>query len=140
MRKFLPLLLAVVMFCFSVVPVHAEQAQPYYNNTMTVSGSFVITSTGEAIAAYSITGYQDYFKSAITVVYIEKLTLGLFWTRVDNGMPDKEWSDFTSINPYINEHSIQLESRGTYRAVFEFNVMGTGGPRDVIETKVEATW
>ena len=140
MRKFLPLLLAVVMFCFSVVPVHAEQAQPYYNNTMTVSGSFVITSTGEAIAAYSITGYQDYFKSAITVVYIEKLTLGLFWTRVDNGMPDKEWSDFTSTNPYINEHSIQLESRGTYRAVFEFNVMGTGGPRDVIETKVEATW
>lgn len=140
MRKFLPLLLAVVMFCFSVVPVHAEQAQPYYNNTMTVSGSFVITSTGEAIAAYSITGYQDYFKSAITVVYIEKLTLGLFWTRVDNGMPDKEWSDFTSLNPYTNEHSIQLEKRGTYRAVFEFNVMGTGGSRDVIETKVEAMW
>lgn len=140
MRKFLTLLLVIATLCLSATPVRAEAAQPYYNNTMTVSASFVITSSGEAIAAYSITGYEDYFKSAITVVYIEKLTLGLFWTRVDNGMPDKEWSDFTSLNPYINEHSIQLESRGTYRAVFEFNVMGTGGPRDVIETKVEATW
>lgn len=140
MRKFLTLLLVVAIFCSSVTPVQAAQVQPYYNNTMSVSSSFIITSSGEAIVAYSITGYEDYFKSAITVIYIEKLTLGLFWTRVDNGMPDKEWSDFTSIRNYINEHSIQLESRGTYRAVFEFNIMGTGGPRDVIESIEEATW
>lgn len=140
MKKFLTLLLVAAMFCMSAIPVQAEEAQPYYNNTISTSGSFVITSSGEAIAAYSIVGHDEYFRSAITVVYIEKLTLGLFWTRVDNGMPDKEWSDFTSINPYIKEHSIQLENRGTYRAVFEFNVMGTGGSRDVIETKVEATW
>ena len=76
-------------------------------------------------------------KQVTVTTYIQKKTLGLFWTTVDIGTSNKKWVD-TSTDIYGQfVHQFQLKSTGTYRAVIEVVFSGAGGSDDVIEDKIE---
>ena len=72
-----------------------------------------------------------------STVYIQKKFLGLFWTKVDIGTTDDEWVDSSTNVSGAFSHSVQLGSSGTYRAVFEIKMYGSGGATDTIEDKIE---
>lgn len=139
-RRIVIILLVVCMAMLGSVPTGADEPAPYLNNTATMDMVFTITDSGKACVSYDLLAYQEYFLSATIVTYIEKRVLGLFWTRVDIGMPDNQWSDFTSLWHYTKGHTVQLSSKGTYRATVTFIVRGTGGPNDEVTLQDTAVY
>ncbi len=134
MKKFICLLLSLMMVMSMVIlPIHADEPVPCYVNTRTVSAELVILSTGEAVVTFGYQGYEDLATSAEITVKIQKKTLGLFWTDVDNGQPNDTWSFNAFGNHYDNEVSMFLSSKGTYRAVVNFTIYGFGGGPDEVE-------
>lgn len=110
--------------------------QPLWNNTTDVYTSFSISSSGKATITMSCDGDSNFTRVNI-VSYIEKKTLGLFWTRVEIGTNNNEWKDSSNKNPYAQTRSTTLDSKGTYRAVVTYTVEGTGGSDDVIKDTIE---
>ena len=134
-KRIMPFLLLVLILgtLISTAMASDYEIMPCYNNTMGTSTNFVISSTGEAEISITYDAYQDYFTSATITSYIEKRTLGLFWTRVDIGQPNNEWVDTSTRYYNAFGHTIQLPSTGTYRATVVYEINGTGGAADVID-------
>lgn len=142
MKKVFSIIFAILILTTTALPAFAannsSEVQPYYNNTITTSAAFRISSTGYATASYSYSAYDNYFTSATVVTKIQKRTLGLFWKTVDINQPNNTWVDtWTSVDKNYS-HSYQLTDSGTYRAVVEFTINGTNGPADEI-TKETST-
>lgn len=78
-------------------------------------------------------------KGEITT-YIEKKTMGFFWTRVDIGQPDNQWHDVIYNYMYIGDHTFQLASHGTYRITVIYVISGTGGDPDTITRTTTKTY
>ena len=55
---------------------------------------------------------------------------------VDNG----SWTDTSTSTSFSKSHSVQLSSKGTYRAHVVFTISGTGGSDDKITKNVEKTY
>ena len=72
--------------------------------------------------------------------YVEKRTLGFFWTRVDIGQPNNQWYDVVYDYMYIGSHSFQLNSHGTYRITVTYVISGTGGEPDIITRTITKTY
>lgn len=117
--------------------VYASEAMtPYYNNVVTVDSAATISSSGKLTARYSYDGSRGITTKAVITTYVEKKTLGLFWSRVDIGTTNDEWVDTISNYTHTGSHSVQLSSTGKYRVTFNFVIYGTGGSADEI-TKVK---
>ena len=142
-QNFKRIIVALLVICFTITPINSVYAakyidndiMPLYNNTDSVSGSFSINSTGLSTINYRFYGISGTTTKAIITTYIEKRTLGFFWTRVDIGTTDNEWID--TINSYngSKKRTFQLSKNGTYRVNIKFKIYGSGGSADEI-TKV----
>ena len=141
MKKIISVILVLTLFSgVFALNASAESVQPRLNNTISTSTSFHINdSTGKATITMSCSGNSDFTRVNI-VSYIQKKTLGLFWTRAETGTNNNEWKDSSNKNPYSTTRSITLSSTGTYRAVVTYTVEGTGGSDDVIEDIIEDTY
>ena len=128
----------VVMAAAAVIP--DDGIMPCYNNTMNTSTNFTITTSGKATISATYDGYRNLTTGATITSYIEKRTLGLFWTRVDIGQPNNEWVDTSSDYLGAFVHEFWLEDTGTYRATVVYEISGTGGATDVIDFDKTVTY
>lgn len=132
MKKIFSIILAMLILMTTALPAFAADASseisPRYNNTSTTSVGFTISSSGKATASYSYNAYAQYFTGATVTTKIQKRTLGLFWTTVE------DWTDNWTSAYKSCTHSYQLTDSGTYRAVVEFEIRGTNGAADKIES------
>ena len=134
MKKFLSLFLVVLMCISMVLPIYAadEMVIPRYNNTAMATASFIITSTGLAVATLDYTGYTNYATGATITCKIEKKFLW-WWNDVEGA----EWTTNLSGSGNGVEYTYQLSKTGTYRMSFEITVYGTAGDPDVISDTIE---
>lgn len=105
---------------------------PYYNNVVTVDSAETISSSGKLTARYSYDRSRGVTTRAVNATYVEKKTLGLFWSRVDIETTNDEWVDTISHYTYTESYSVQLASTGTYRITFKFVVYGNDRLADEI--------
>lgn len=145
MKKLLSLLLCGLMLFASVLPVYAanggnDPIVPYMNNANRYQHTFAVSSSGEAMVKVDYVGKESAFTSITVETYIQKKTLGLFWTKVDNGEANNTWVDTSTALSGTFTHSLQLENTGEYRAVFKITFSGTGGADDVIEKTLTYTY
>ena len=131
-------MLCILMVLSLTLPAHAANAR-LSHGVIAVCG-FDVGSTGWSEVNLTYAGNSTSFTSIRVETYIQKRTLGFIWTKVDNGQPDKTWVDTSTAVSGTFDHGLQLDSTGTYRAVFTVTFSGTGAPDDVIEDKIERTY
>lgn len=140
-RRLLSIMFLVTILSSFLVLVAASGAvTPRFNNTASTSTNFTITSAGKATISAVYHGYQNITTGAKITSYIEKRTLGLFWSRVDIDQPNNEWGDTSTKHTDAFGHEFYLNSTGTYRATVVYEISGTGGATDVIEYEQERTY
>lgn len=140
------LFISILTLCLIIVPLGSvsasaatkEEMMPYYNNTESARITTNVDDNGKLTISYRFVGYSSITTKVVITTYIEKKTLGLFWTRVDNGQPDKQWVDTIYDYRYIDSRTYNLSSKGTYRITAKYKVYGNGGSADEItcQTKV----
>lgn len=149
MKKHIKRILAItLMLCLCGMPVFSVSAasnsenevMPYLNNAATVSTDMSINSSGKMTITYNVTGYSSLTTKIVITTYIEKRTLGLFWTRVDNGQTDDQWVDTIKNYRYSGSRTYQLSSTGTYRVTVIYKIYGSGGAADEIERQAKASY
>lgn len=134
-------LLAIILVCTSLVSIFSivsyaatlENVTPRYNNVVSASTAVVISDDGEITISNRYTGTNGTTTKGVITTYIEKKTLGLFWTRVDIGRTNDEWVDTIYNYKYVGSHSYQLQSTGKYRVTVTFVIYGNNGAADEIE-------
>ena len=137
-KRILTVLLCVLMMLASTLPVYAADAR--LNHGVSASVGYNIGSTGYSELSIDYTANFTSFTNITIESYIQKRSLGFIWTKVDNGEPNKTWVDTSTETDGYFVHGLQLDSKGTYRAVFTITFSGTGAADDVIEDKIEAVY
>ncbi|MBQ7322782.1 MAG: hypothetical protein IJW99_11840 [Clostridia bacterium] len=132
------ILLCILMMMASVLPVYAADAR--LSHGAIASCGFDIGSDGWSEITISYSGNTTSFTSFTVEAYIQKRTLGFIWTKVDNGEPNKTWVDSSTNLMDSFLFGLQLDNKGTYRAVYTLTFSGTGAPDDVIEDTIERTY
>ena len=137
-RRIVSLVMMVMILCSLALSVAAAavpgaDVMPCYNNTAATSTNFTITTAGKATISAAYDGIYNKTTGATVTSYIEKRTLGLFWSKVDIGEPNNEWVDTSTDYADVFGHVIYLEDKGTYRATVVYEISGTGGATDVID-------
>ncbi len=113
---------------------------PCYSNVITCIPKFEINSSGDGIADVRYNAISSVFREARISVKIEKQFLWFFWTEVDIGYSNNEWTaSSTDVNGRFY-NSFDLDGSGTYRAVFTIEFIGTNGSVDTIEDTIEKTY
>ena len=145
MKKVLLTILCCVLLIGSI-PVASfaavgggEIAVPFYNNTTLFNPKFTIDEAGVAKAVASYVGKPNIVTSVTVTTKIEKKNSDGTWSIVDIGTPNNTWVDTTQNITLSAYHTVQV-SRGTYRAVFDYVVSGTGGADDVEQIIIERTY
>lgn len=133
MRKIIKKISAIIIAVFLIVSYnviigHATDVQPMampvnfvniYNSSLT----FYISDGGIATLMYTVSGLADSGK-IIVKTYIERKTLGVFWSKIDLGNGSTEWTD-SSMSIYTSKtHSVKVSKTGTYRATMVIYVDG----------------
>lgn len=137
----LTLCLSVVPFCsISATAATQEEIVPLYNNVNTATANLDLTDSGKLTINYKYAGFPGITTKAVITTYIEKKTLGLFWTRVDIGTTNDEWVDTINNYRYTGSRTHQLSSSGTYRVTVNFKIYGSGGSADVIEKDIKFSY
>lgn len=139
---------AILVLCLSIVPLcpvsaavaSENEIMPLYNNVSNATATMSINDSGKMTITYTYTGSSSVTTKAVITTYIEKRTLGLFWTRVDNGQTDKQWVDTINNYKYSGSRTYQLSSTGTYRVTINYKIYGTGGAADEIEKQITASY
>lgn len=135
------LCLSITSFCsVSAVAATTEGVTPRYNNVSLVDTVISINSSGKLTITYSYSGSSSITTKAVITSYVQKKTLGLFWTKVDIGTTDDEWVDTIKKSSYTGARTFQLSSKGTYRVTAIYKIYGSGGSADEIETKATDTY
>lgn len=144
LKKLVSLILANVLLLLIVfVPANAavqDEIAPCYNNVVSVSSVASVSSTGVLKVTNSYNGDSSVTSKAVITTYIEKKTLGIFWSRVDIGQTNDEWVDTIYNYKYSGSHSVQLPSTGTYRVTVEYVIYGSGGAADTITKEIEKNY
>ncbi|MCM1286393.1 MAG: hypothetical protein NC213_09170 [Acetobacter sp.] len=135
MKKFIASCLCIVTLFSATITAYASSIQPYSNNVNTTDVTFSISSSGKATVYYSYVGKSGTTKKAEIVTKVQK-KVGLIWITVDSG----NWTDTSTLTSFSKSHSVQLSSKGTYRAHVVFTISGTGGSDDKITKNVEKTY
>ncbi len=143
MKRILSLIivLATTVSLFAV-PISAsnEGIMPCFNNVMEIYSYFTIDSNGKATIEASYDGIYGVTSGAGIQMKIQKRTLLFFWTDVDNGQNNNTWGDVVNGVDNIVIHSMYLSSKGTYRAIINYNIYGNGGDPDSVEDIKECTY
>lgn len=135
MKKMIAVILSVVTLFTTTITAYAGSIQPFSNNVDTVTTSLSISSSGVATVKNTYYGIKGTTKSAEIVTKVQK-KVGLIWITVDGG----SWTDNSTATNISKSHSVQLSSKGTYRAHVVFTISGTGGSDDKITKNVEKTY
>lgn len=135
MRKFLAFFITLVIALTTTICVYAADFMPLKNNDAETKVNFAISSSGQATVIVRCNALSTKFTSATIETKVQK-KVGLIWVTVDNG----SWTDTTKSKNFSKSHSVQLSSKGTYRAHVKFIVSGTGGSDDEITKNVEKTY
>ena len=114
------ILATLLVLCLSIVPFFSvsaaaatqEEVTPLYNNTASVTTAMNINSSGKMTISYQYSGYPSTTTKAVITTYIEKKTLGLFWSRVDIGTTDDQWVDTINDYRYTGSRTYQLSRIG----------------------------
>lgn len=133
-------LTAVPVFSVSATTIPNDEIMPLYNNTMSARIYAGVSNNGVLTISYKVNGFSDKTTKIVITTYIEKKTLGLFWTRVDNGQPDNQWVDTIYNYKYIGDRTFKLSSTGKYRIKVTYKVYGSGGSADTIPCETEFTY
>lgn len=147
-RQLKRLLVAILTVCLVVVPLchvsaaiaQQEEIMPLFNNVSTVNLTVGINDSGKMTITYKYTGSSGVTTHAVITSYIEKRTLGVFWTRVENGQTDNQWVDTVEGYSATGTRTCQLSETGTYRVTAIYEVYGSGGSADEIERQATATY
>ena len=143
MKKVLISVLIAVMLLMSLsLSVYATSEatiNPRYNNTLSAKVTMTISTEGLCAIRVSYVGDSSAFQSARIITKVQKNESGT-WIDVDLDQPDDQWIDTSTLPIFSQNHSVQLTSRGTYRAFVVFEISGTGGATDVIERTIEKTY
>ncbi len=92
--------------------------EPLWENANSASVSLSISSTGYATVHVSFMG-SFLLKSATVTTFLEK-RVGNGWTRVELPTLHDAWIDTTTSIVFDKTHSVQLDSKGEYRATVRF--------------------
>ena len=136
MKKFTIYLLCLMMlFSCTVMPASASDGEitPRYNNVITTTTDFSISSNGTATVQVGYKGISGTTTGATITTKIQKRSLGFIWTKIDIGTTNNEWVDTATGVTYSTTHSVTLPNTGTYRVVVTYEISGTGGATDEIE-------
>ncbi len=119
-------------FSFAAAEKETQTRTLYYQDAAT---SIAISSTGNCVVtiSYSITNNYS-FTDAEIHTYVERLTFGVFWVKVNNGQPNNEWVATPTTTSYSNNYTLQLTQTGTYRSVAEFTFNGSQGSEPVYKS------
>lgn len=146
-KTFKKMLAAILTLCLAIVPVCSVSAatpqneiMPLYNNVNTATANLDVTNSGKLTINYKYAGFSGVTTRAVITTYIEKKTLGLFWTRVDLGNTNDEWVDTIYDYRYTGSRTFQLPSSGTYRVTVNFKIYGSGGSADEIEKDIKFSY
>lgn len=135
MKRMIAVIFSVVILFTATITAYADSIQPYYNNIDNATTSFSISSSGKATVTNTYSGITNTTKGAEIVTKVQK-KVGLIWVTVD----DDSWTDTSTSVTFSKSHSVQLSSKGTYRAHVVFTISGTGGSDDKITKNVEKTY
>ncbi|MBQ9765868.1 MAG: hypothetical protein IJW18_06700 [Lachnospiraceae bacterium] len=125
--------LCAVLMCAGVITVMAEGVQARLNNVGSVSSNAWVSDSGALTIAYQYMGNSD-TEGVVIKTYIEKRTLGFFWSDVDM------WTDILYDTDYYDTTTIQLDSDGVYRVTVEYTFYGTGGRAEVVTHEIEVEY
>lgn len=139
---------ALLVLCLSIIPISPVSAAvadgneivPLYNNVSSATANVSINNSGKMTITYQYYGSSAVTTKAVITTYIEKKTLGLFWTRVDIGTTDDEWVDTKYDPSYNGSRTYQLSSTGTYRVTVNYKIYGTGGSADEIKCQAQDSY
>ena len=145
MKKFfktlLTLLVSTAILVSGVVAVSADngtnEIMPRWNIALQKNFSFVVSNANQAIVNVKYSADSTNFQKANLTVKLEKRFLLLFWTTVDIGYTNNEWTA-SSTNPNGNFYNtFTVNGKGTYRAHITLEIIGKNGQKDVIEETLE---
>ena len=136
-KSILCLLIAVLMMASAST---AAMAASPYNNTVMASSVASISESGLLTVDNQFQGIRGKTTKAEITTYVEKKTLGLFWTRVDIGQPNNQWVDVVYDYLYDGTHTFQLSNHGTYRITVVYVISGSGGAADTITQTMTKTY
>ena len=132
MKKILCILLTALTLFALLAPGALAAAKD--TDTSRTEEVFTITSGGKAKAIACYYGKTGTTSAAITIKLQKKFLL-FFWSDVDGA----EWTDYKSGQNNSTSHEFQLSSTGSYRAVYTYDLYGTG-TTDHIEKTAEASY
>lgn len=135
MKKLFAVCLCIVTLFSATITAYASDIHPYSNNVDTTKTAFVISSTGKATVSNTYSGITGTTTSAEIVTKVQK-KVGLIWVTVNGG----SWTDKSKSTSFSKSHSVQLSSKGTYRAHVVFTISGTGGSDDKITKNVKKAY
>lgn len=118
---------------------YSEPITPFYNNTYQARTTVSIDSNGKATVNVYYYGRVGVTKSATITTKLQKNVSGV-WQDVSIGTANNSWIDTSSSFTATFNHTANLTSRGTYRAISTYQISGTGGATDVIESISEAIY
>ena len=140
MKRIICLIMCCLLFV-AIVPVSVfandSAVTPYWNNVIRVNYDFDIDSNGRAVVSVSYIGYSGMTGATITSKIQKKQTNGT-WVDVDIDTANNEWVDTSSNITFTTSHSVTV-SRGTYRALIDYEIRGSK-PTDTISDIIERTY
>lgn len=129
MKKILSVFFALIMVASMIIQASALTPFVIERN----SSSFLITDGGLAIMSYHLRG--DANTESITVtIKLEKRTLLLFWTDVE------EWTVTSYSAEFSGEKTYQLTDSGTYRCTIVYEETSSDGTVDTYEYQEKAEY
>ena len=140
MKKLVSVLICCILLVMAL-PISAfaknNEATPYWNNVIRVNYDFNINSSGKATVYVSYVGYTGLTGATVTTKIQKQQTNGS-WVDVDINTTNNEWIDTSSGITFSTSHSVVV-SRGTYRALIEYEIRGSK-PTDTISDIIERTY
>lgn len=145
MKKFfktlLTLLVSTAILVSGIVAVSANgettEIMPRWNVATSKTFSFNVTDTNKANISIVYNADSSNFQKANLTVKVEKRFLLLFWTTVDIGYTNNEWTaSSTNASGYFS-NTFTVSGKGMYRAHITLEITGKNGQKDVIEETIE---
>ncbi len=142
LNKIISLTLFICMLTATLLSatIYGSEIAPRYNNVLNANVSTTVNDSGKMTINYYYSGISGTTSQAVITTYIEKQFLFIFWTRVDIGNTNNEWSQTVNNYKYSGSRTFSLPSTGTYRTTVIYEVYGSGGSADTITCQDEITY
>ena len=146
MKKHIKKLISLTLFIcmltatISTTTFYGNEITPRYNNVLKANVTTTVNNNGTLNINYNYTGISGTTSKAVITTYIEKQFLFIFWTRVDIGTTNNEWSQTVNNYRQTGTRTFSLPSTGTYRTTVIYKVYGSGGSADTITCQDEVTY